>query len=537
MSTDRKDDWRWQIKKWKETKHLDLKELARTWREHAKLTGTPVKINFLELRNLMVWFDKEARSRGIEDPDSIPVEDYIDPALSYGENKKLIEKQVIQPLGVGPPKEVIVEDVDAQYRKFLEEMEADVKENMPEVYEVFETRLKSLKEEAERSEAEAVSAESKAQRYAERTRVLKEQLEETRKILEETRSRPPTYQPISFKVIQPFSEGIVEYRPGQVYSTTDLQWVIDKMRDKLIEAETIKKLVKPLEAPAPSPTTPTPPTDKPMATELLAVWIKQELPAFIGSDMRKYGPFKAGDVAVLTKHDAEFFIKSGAASTRVEEAPKPKEAKVEEAKFILPPEKVDQLWTEFTYYLKVLYSQEQVKQFREEFEKTIRKAKTEEEATDLALKLADKIKVRVEAPATAFRVTAPFAVPFQTLNKNAKIIKNDLLRGKKIYPMVFSGGRARFKTVGYLKVDVRNPTTGQYLGVEAIKVDSIANMPWKDSTERYELWKDLGVDWQCVEAPFNSMKIIRCIADNPMTGIFYEKFFLAPKGSEGTVAA
>lgn len=536
MSTEKKDDWRWQIRRWKETKHLDLKELARTWRDHAKLSGEPIKLNFLELRNLIVWFDKEARSRGIEDPDSIAVEDYIDPAVSYAENKKLIEDQVLRPLGVGP-KEMTPENVDEQYRKFLEEMEADVKENMPEVYEVFETRLKTLKEEAERSQAEAVSAELKIQRYAERQRMLKEQLEETRKTLEESRSRPPAYQPISFRVIQPFREGIVEYRSGQVYSSTDLQWVIDKMKDKLIEAEVIRKLVKPLETPTPTATTPAPSTDKPMATELLAVWIKQELPGFIGSDMRKYGPFKPGDVAVLTRHDAEFFIESGAASTRVEEVPKPKEAKVEEAKFVLPAEKVEQLWIEFTYYLKVVYSHEQVKQFREEFEKAIKKAKTVEEATDLVQKLAERIKVKGEAPAATFRVAAPFAVPFQTTNKNAKIIKNDLLRGKKIYPMVFSGGRARFKTVGYLKVDVRNPTTGQYLGVEAIKVDSIANMPWKDSTERYELWKDLGVDWQCVEAPFNSMKLIRCIADNPMTGIFYEKFFLAPKGSEGTVAA
>jgi len=60
-------------------------------------------------------------------------------------------------------------------------MEADVKENMPEIYEVFETRLKTLKEEAERSQAEAVSAEAKIQRYAERTRTLRTQLEETRK--------------------------------------------------------------------------------------------------------------------------------------------------------------------------------------------------------------------------------------------------------------------------------------------------------------------------------------------------------------------
>ena len=60
-------------------------------------------------------------------------------------------------------------------------MEADVKENMPEIYEVFETRLKTLKEEAERSQAEAVSAEAKIQCYAERTRTLRTQLEETRK--------------------------------------------------------------------------------------------------------------------------------------------------------------------------------------------------------------------------------------------------------------------------------------------------------------------------------------------------------------------
>lgn len=531
-------DWRRDLRKFRETRHIDIEAIAKSWQKEGKLHGTPVKMNLLELKNLLTWFDKVARSKGVEDPSSIAIEDYIDPSLTYQENKQIVASEVLH-LSELPEvpelKDMENEAVyEAKYKEYLDALEEDVKLNMPEVYDIFQERLKTLKEEVEKAQGEAISAEAKIQRYAERQRELKGQLEQTRKILEENRSRPPAYQPINFKVIQPFSEGIVEYRAGQTYSTTDLQWVIDKMKEKLIEAETIRKLVKPLEAPTPTPTTPMPPTDKPATTELLAVWIKNDLPAFIGSDMRKYGPFKAGDVAVLTKHDAEYLLKANVVSTKVEEAPKPKE---EKPKFELPSEKIEQLWEQFTLYLRAELGMERVNQFREEFDRTVRKAKSEEEAIELIEKLNARIKAKGEAPATTFRVTAPFAVPFQTTNKNAKIIKNDLLRGKKIYPMVFTGGRARFKTIGYLKVDVRNPATGQYLGAESIKVEFIANMPWKEATERFELWKELGVDWQCVEAPFNSMKLIRCIADNPMTGVFYEKFFLAPKGSEGTVVA
>lgn len=54
--------------------------------------------------------------------------------------------------------------------------------------------------------------------------------------------------------------------------------------------------------------------------------------------------------------------------------------------------------------------------------------------------------------------------------------------------------------------------------------------------ERYELWKELGVEWHCAEAPFDNMTLVRCIADNPMTGSFYERFFLRPKEFEAGVS-
>jgi len=120
-----------------------------------------------------------------------------------------------------------------------------------------------------------------------------------------------------------------------------------------------------------------------------------------------------------------------------------------------------------------------------------------------------------------------FAVPFQIRNKNAKMIKQDLLNGIKYYPIISKGLSSRFKTIGYLKVVKRSPEGCFTVETESISVDDIANMQWKEASERYELQK--GVEWHCVEGTYGKFTLVRCIADNPSLGSVREVFFLKPR--------
>jgi hypothetical protein len=120
-----------------------------------------------------------------------------------------------------------------------------------------------------------------------------------------------------------------------------------------------------------------------------------------------------------------------------------------------------------------------------------------------------------------------FTVPFQIRNKNAKMIKKDLLNGIKYHPIITKGLSSRFKTIGYLRV-VKRSSEGRFtIDTESISVDDIANIQWKEASEKYELQN--GVKWHCVEGVYRKFTLVRCIADNPNTGTVREEFFLKPR--------
>jgi hypothetical protein len=120
-----------------------------------------------------------------------------------------------------------------------------------------------------------------------------------------------------------------------------------------------------------------------------------------------------------------------------------------------------------------------------------------------------------------------FTVPFQIRSKNAKMIKQDLLNGIKYYPIITKGLSSRFKTIGYLRVVKRSPEGCFTIASESISVDDIANVQWKEASEKYELQK--GVEWHCVEGACSKFTLVRCITDNPNSGAVLEKFFLKPR--------
>lgn len=120
-----------------------------------------------------------------------------------------------------------------------------------------------------------------------------------------------------------------------------------------------------------------------------------------------------------------------------------------------------------------------------------------------------------------------FTAPSQIRNKNAKMIKQDLLNGIKYYPIIAKGLSSRFKTIGYIRVVKRSPEGSFTIDSESIRVDDIANMQWKEASEKYELQK--GVEWHCVEGAYGKFTLVRCITDNPKSGAVLEKFFLKPQ--------
>jgi len=121
-----------------------------------------------------------------------------------------------------------------------------------------------------------------------------------------------------------------------------------------------------------------------------------------------------------------------------------------------------------------------------------------------------------------------FTAPFQIRNKNAKMIKQDLLKGIKYYPITTKGLSSRFKTVGYLRVIKRSPEGFFTMNSESISVDDIANMQWKDASEKYKLQK--GVEWHCVEGAYRKFTLVRCLTDDPNSGAVLEKFFIKSQG-------
>ena len=103
-----------------------------------------------------------------------------------------------------------------------------------------------------------------------------------------------------------------------------------------------------------------------------------------------------------------------------------------------------------------------------------------------------------------------------TPQKDAKTLKNDMLEGKRVFPIVTKGINWRYQYNGYVKVAIRD-ANGKILGDERVRVKDIANKQWKDSKEKCNIeggW-DPNVEWQCVESPHNNLTMVRCIADYP----------------------
>jgi hypothetical protein len=181
---------------------IDVDDLYRRWSRHKEPTLT-----YPSLKGLAQWFLRECEKRKI-DPYSIDFEAYVDPMLTYEENKI-----ILMDFMTGAPTDDEIAEMYEQHKALLEQQ---VREKYPEIIEPLEERIIELEK-----------TEKTSKRRYKKIRYLEQLLEETEKQLEEERAKPPTVKPIKVKVLKPFSHGIMDYTAGMIFETLDIDWAIE----------------------------------------------------------------------------------------------------------------------------------------------------------------------------------------------------------------------------------------------------------------------------------------------------------------------
>ena len=189
---------------------IDVDDLYRKWSRLKEPTLT-----YPSLKGLAQWFERETERREI-DPGTIDFEAFVDPMLTYEENKIILLSVM-----TGAPTEEEYGELYEQQKALLEQQ---VREKYPEVIEPLEERIIEL----ERTET------TSKKRYK-KIKALELQLAETEKLLEEEKARPPTVAAVKVRVLRPFTEGIIDYTVGSVLETSDLDWVLEKIKRGLAE--------------------------------------------------------------------------------------------------------------------------------------------------------------------------------------------------------------------------------------------------------------------------------------------------------------
>ena len=181
---------------------IDVDDLYRRWSRHNEPTLT-----YPSLKGLAQWFLRECDKRGI-DPYSIDFEAYVDPMLTYEENKI-----ILMDFMTGAPTDDELADMYEQHKSMLEQQ---VREKFPEIIEPLEEKIIELEK-----------TEATSKRRYKKIKQLERLLEETEAKLEEERMKPATVKPIKVKVLKPFSYGIMDYTVGKVFDTVDVDWAIE----------------------------------------------------------------------------------------------------------------------------------------------------------------------------------------------------------------------------------------------------------------------------------------------------------------------
>jgi hypothetical protein len=200
-----------------------------------------INLTWPYLRGLYDWFLRELEAHPEVDPQAIDVESFLSYDISIEEAKKILKS-----LMMVPPSE---REYEEMYNEFKGMLEKQAHEKYPEILGPLEDKLIDL-------ENKFVREKTKADKRLGEIKELESKLVETERLLEEARKKPPAAAPIRLRILQSFSEGIIDYRVGQVVETSSQEWALDKIQKGFAERVTVG--VTPPSFPAARPPAPIP---------------------------------------------------------------------------------------------------------------------------------------------------------------------------------------------------------------------------------------------------------------------------------------
>lgn len=255
---------------------VDVSELYKYW--VSKIGEDRIILKYPSLRGLYDWFLRETDRLKI-DPETVDFEALVDPTLTYKENQRIFSEYMTV-----PPSE---KEYEQMSKELTAMMEKEVREKYPEVIEPLADRIAELETEAD-----------KKKKYQKLVKELRLELGETIRKLEQEKAKPPEVKAVKIRVLKDFREGIIDYKSGQIIDTRDLEWVLQKIEQGLIER---------FKPEAPPPTVPVPP--KKEARVKVKVEAQAEKGEYIARMM--FDIFEAGFIGFRTTDRLDDWLRAG----------------------------------------------------------------------------------------------------------------------------------------------------------------------------------------------------------------------------------
>jgi hypothetical protein len=199
-------------------------------------------IQFVDLYNLFMREVERLRREVPEfDPATLDLEGILSPDLTYKE-----AKQILLSVMHKPPTE---EEYSAMYESYKHELEKQVEEKYPEVVAEWRKKIEELEKETERFP----KVERERAKFKKLAEDLRYQLEETiRRHEEEKKALEKRVAPVKLRILKAFREGIVDYTPGSIVQTRDIDWALGLIEKGLAERVAVEV---PVEVKPPAPPT------------------------------------------------------------------------------------------------------------------------------------------------------------------------------------------------------------------------------------------------------------------------------------------
>lgn len=196
----------------------DWKAWEKVWEQWEKSVGKErVNLKHIQFVDLYNYFLRQVERLGY-DPHEADIKAWLDPRLSYLENKRILDEFMHK-----PPTD---EEYEAMYQQYKGELESQVKERYPEVWETWRKRIEELEKEVEK----LPEVERKYKKYKALAEDLAYKLEETeRRFEKEKKALEEKLAPIRLRVLRDWDEGIMKYRVGMVFESRDLDWAADRI--------------------------------------------------------------------------------------------------------------------------------------------------------------------------------------------------------------------------------------------------------------------------------------------------------------------